>query len=93
MLSVVVACSLAEAFYVPRFGPAALRAAHDDYMNCVSTSPPIEPSRRRRVNDFRLTLGDCAGAYLDRQETIKWRYFFFQTLAAELWRMANPIPK
>ncbi len=80
----LVVCGLAEAFYVPRFGQAALRAAYDDYLNCVSNPPPIEPSRRRRMNDFRLSKADCWGAYLDRRETIMWEYSFFQTLAAHL---------
>jgi hypothetical protein len=82
VLGVLAVCCLTEAFYVPRFGPAALLAAHDDYLNCVSTLPFIERSHRRSLNDFRMTWPDCAGAYLDRQETIRWRYFFFQTLAA-----------
>jgi hypothetical protein len=81
---VLAVCALAEAIYVPRLGPEALRAARNEYLSCVSDPPLIEVSRRRRVNDFRPSQADCLGFYLDRQEAIRWRYFFFQTLASHL---------
>ena len=73
-----------EAFYVPRFGPAALDAAYNDYLNCVRSPPIIEFARRRRVNDFRLSGADCLGIYLDRREAIRWRYYCFRTLAGHV---------
>jgi len=80
----LAACALIEGLYVPRFGNAALRVARNEYLACVSDPPLIEVSRRRRVNDFRHSQADCLGLYLDRQEAIHWRYFFFQTLATHL---------
>ena len=81
---VLAVCALTEAIYVPGLGPEALKAARNEYLACVSDPPLIEVSRRRRVNDFRPSQADCMGFFLDRQETIRWRYFFFQTLASHL---------
>ena len=81
--SVLTVSALVEAFYVPRFGKAALDVAYNDYLNCRSDPPPSTP---RRVNAYRHSEADCWGAYLDRREVIVWQYSLFQTLAKRLWR-------
>jgi hypothetical protein len=80
---VVAVCVLIEALYVPRFGQSALDAARDDYLDCVRGLPHFfcAPSP---CNFGIPSEADCLVAYLDRRETIMWRYFFFRTLATRL---------
>ena len=79
---VLIACGSIEAFFAPKFGMAALDAAHNEYMECVRNLPVIDCAGMCK---FRVpSEADCLGAYLDRQETIRWRYFFFQILAKHL---------
>jgi hypothetical protein len=82
-LGVATVCVLTEAFYVPRFGQAALDSAHNDYLECVRNLPIIDcapfPCKFHVPSE-----GDCFIAYMDRRERILWRYFFFRTLAKRI---------
>ena len=79
---VLIACGLTEALFGPRLGKAALDVAHNEYLECVRNLPIIDCAGPCQ---FRVpSEADCLGAYLDRQETIRWRYFFFQILAKHL---------
>jgi hypothetical protein len=82
-LSVLIVCVLTEAVYVPRFGQAALDAAHNDYLDCVRSLPIIDclPSP---CQVHVPSEAECLVTYMDRREKILWRYFFFRTLATRM---------
>ena len=73
----VLACIvLTFGFLLPIQGRIALDAAYADYVECKHNLPIIDclpgPCRFEVPTEF-----DCLVTYLDRKETIGWRYFSF----------------
>ena len=79
---VLTACALAEGFYMPRLGQKALDTAYADWLYSVDHLPSVDCSG---PCPFHVrNEADCFLDYLNRRESILWRYFFFQTVAAHL---------
>ena len=69
-------------FYLPARGQVALRAAYDDCQRCINF-PLVADCYPGPCLHIPQKM-HCMQEYANRREQIRWRYFFFQTLATHL---------
>ena len=73
--------ALTVALYLPIPGQIAMNVAYGDYGKCKENLPSDIVARTNGPYPYFRSELDCVAEYMDRKEAIRWRYFFFQTIA------------